>query len=107
ESKYPGRGDNTASGFSSGVSSGVQSIRFSDVAIRTLGTLKYIQYLPFTLVATRRFPSTRLRIAPDLYSTFRYFPPAAFANTGPCFSHVTRSRDVATARRGMDRFHCV
>ena len=71
----------------------------------TLGTLKYIQYFPFTFVATRRFPTTRLTIAPDFDSTRRYFPPAAFANTGPCLSHVTRSREVATASRGTCRFH--
>ena len=71
------------------------------------GTLKYIQYLPFTLVAMTRSPSTRATMAPDLDSRSRYFPPLAAAKAGPCLVQWIRSRDVATARRGMRRFHCV
>src|SRR5881628_1208795 len=105
ESKYPGRGDKTFNTFPSLSASGVQSIRLSDVAMRMSGTLKYIQYLPFTLVAMTRFPCTRVRIAPDLDSRLRYFPPAILANAGPCLVQVMRSREVATASRGMSRFH--
>src|SRR5688572_10363291 len=107
ESKYPGRGERTFSGFPFASSSGVQSIRLSDVARRTSGTPKYIQYFPLTFVATIRLPSRRLRIAPDFDSTVRYFPLPTFANTGPCFVQLTRSFEVATARRGTSRFHCV
>ena len=45
--------------------------------------------------------------APDFVSLRRKRPLSARANAGPCFVHVTRSRDVATARRGTSRFHCV
>src|SRR5438067_12211632 len=107
DSKYPGRGDRTFTSFPSVSSSGVQSTRSSDVAMRMSGTLKYIQYVPPTLVAMTRFPSTRARIAPDFDSRFRYLPPDAFANAGPCLVQLTRSLDVATARRGMRWFHCV
>src|SRR2546425_11036426 len=107
ESKYPGRGDRTFTSLPLASSSGVQSTRLSDVAMRMSGTLKYIQYFPFTLVAMTRFPSTRLRIAPDLDSRFRYFPPSILANAGPCFVQVMRSLEVAMARRGVWRFHRV
>ena len=53
ESKYPGRGDKTLTAFPSESASGDQSIRSSDVAIMMSGTLKYIQYFPFTRVAIR------------------------------------------------------
>src|SRR2546430_210607 len=65
------------------------------------------QYFPFTRVAMIRSPSRRLRMAPDFVSWLRYLPPAARAKAGPCFVQETRSRDVATARRGTSRFHCV
>src|SRR3954464_14575512 len=107
ESKYPGRGDNTASGRPFWSSSGVHEMRSSEVAISTLGTLKYIQYFPFTFVATHRSRTNRQRIAPDFVSVARYLLPAAPANAGPCFSQWTRSRDVATASFGTLRFHCV
>src|SRR5438034_7526257 len=106
ESKYPGRGDRTFTSFPLVSSSGVQSTRSSEVAMRMSGTLKYIQYFPFTLVAMTRFPSTRLRIAPDLDSRFRYFPPSTLANAGPCFVQVTRSLEVAMARRGRSPVDC-
>src|SRR6266849_2893083 len=107
ESKWPDRADNTLTACPFESSSGAHSSRLSEVAIRRSGTPKYIQYLPFTRVATIRWPSIRLRIAPDFDSVRKYFPPAAPAKAGPCFVHVTRSRDVATARRGTSRFHCV
>src|SRR6266511_3592026 len=107
ESKYPGRGERTLTSRPLVSSSGVQSTRLPDVAMRMSGTLKYIQYVPFTLVAITRLPSTRLRMAPDLDSKFRYFPPSVLANAGPWFVQLMRSRDVATARRGRSRFHCV
>src|SRR5256886_16187306 len=50
-----------------------------------------------------RFPSTRATMAPDLDSRSRYFPPLAAANAGPRLVQWIRSRDVATARRGMRR----
>src|SRR5213076_2972925 len=107
ESKCPGRGESTFRSVPFLSSSGVHAMRLSDVAMRMSGTLKYIQYIPPTLVAMTRLPSTRARIAPDFDSRFRYLPPDAFANAGPCLVQLTRSRDVATARRGMRRFHCV
>src|SRR3954467_8079507 len=107
ESKYPGRGDNTLTTFPSLSASGVQSIRLSEVAIMMSGTLKYIQYFPFTFVATNRLPATRVRIAPDFVSVFRYLPLSALANAGPCFIQCTRSFDVAIARCGTSRFHWV
>src|ERR1700680_4755476 len=107
ESKYPARGDRTFNTFPSLSASGVQSMRSSDVAIRMSGTLKYIQYFPFTFVAISWLPWTLVRIAPDLVSSFRYFPLSAFANAGQCFCQWTRSFDVAIARRGTSRFHCV
>ncbi len=88
-------------------SSGVHAMRLSDVAMRMSGTLKYIQYTPPTFVAMTRPPSTRARIAPDFDSRSRYLPPYAWAKAGPCFVQCTRSREVATARRGMRRFHWV
>src|SRR5213078_997856 len=106
ESKNPARGDSTFTARPSGPSTGVQSSRLSEVAIRRSGTPKYIQYLPFTRVAIRRSPSIRLRIAPDLDSVRIYWPPTR-ANAGPCLVHEIRSRDVATASRGTSRFHCV
>ena len=69
--------------------------------------MKYIQYLPFTLVAMTRSPSTWVTMAPDLDSRSRYFPPLAAAKAGPRLVQWIKSRDVATARRGMRRFHCV
>src|SRR2546429_7923578 len=78
-------------------------MRLSDVAMRTSGTLKYIQYIPPTLVAMTRLPSTRARIAPDFDSRPRYLPPYAWAKAGPCLVQWTRSREVATASRGMRR----
>src|SRR5207247_9422497 len=107
ESKNPARGDSTFTARPSGPSSGVQASRLSEVAISRSGTPKYIQYLPFTRVAMIRSPATRLRIAPDFDSVRRYLPPATFANAGPCLVQWMRSRDVATARRGTSRFHCV
>src|SRR5438552_13205077 len=107
ESKEPGRADNTLTACPLESSTGVQSSKFSDVAIRRSGTPKYIQYLPFTRVAMVRSPAIRLRIAPDFDSVRRYFPPAARAKAGPCLVQEIRSRDVATARRGTSRFHCV
>src|SRR5204862_8308588 len=88
-------------------SSGVQSSRLSDVAMRRSGTPNYIQYFPWRRVATMRLPCTRLRIAPDLDSVREYLPPAACANAAPRLVQVMRSRDVATASRGTSRFHCV
>src|SRR2546427_11849513 len=86
ESKYPGRGESSFTSVPLVSSRGVQSARLSDVAMRISGTLKYIQYFPSSLVAITRFPSTRLRIAPDLDSRLRYFPLTILANAGPCFS---------------------
>src|SRR2546425_1053086 len=107
ESKYPGRGDRTFTSLPLASSSGVQSTRLSDVAMRMSGTLKYIQYFPFTRVAMTRFPWARLRMAPDLDSRLRYLPLSLLANAGPCLFQVTRSREVAMASRGMSRFHWV
>src|SRR2546427_3561728 len=50
-----------------------------------------------------RCPSTRARMAPDFDSRSRYLPPYAFAKAGPCFVQWTRSREVATVRRGIRR----
>src|SRR5438270_9315492 len=86
---------------------GVHEIRSSDAAISTSGTLKYIQYLPFTFAARHRSATKRQRIAPDLVSMRMYFPPGTCANAGPCFTQVTRSRDVATDNRGTSRFQAV
>src|SRR5438093_12934428 len=82
ESKYPGRGDRTFTSFPSVSSSGVQSTRSSDVAMRMSGTLKYIQYLPFTFVAMTRFPCTLLRIAPDIDSKMLHLSHAILAHDG-------------------------
>src|SRR5205823_11629893 len=73
---------------------GVQSTRSSEVAMRMSGTLKYIQYFPCSAVAMIRFPATWPRMAPDLDSRSRYFPPPARANAGPCLVQWIKSRDV-------------
>src|SRR5437667_156267 len=99
ESKYPGRGDRTFTSFPSVSSSGVQSTRSSDVAMRMSGTLNYIQYLPFTLVAMTRFPCTRVRIAPYLDSGLRSFPPAILAHAGPVLGAVPHV-DLAVLHHG-------
>src|SRR5256886_10207555 len=107
ESKYPGRGESTLTNRPLESASGVQSTRSSEVAMRMSGTLKYIQYFPRSAVATTRFPATWPRMAPDLDSRSRYFPPPARANAGPCLVQWTKSRDVAIASRGISRFHWV
>src|SRR5205085_5428847 len=102
ESKYPGRGERTLNGRPLSSSTGDHDTRSSELAISTSGTLKYIQYFPFTFVATHRSPTNRHRIAPDFVSMRE-----SMGSAGPCFSHATRSRDVATASRGTSRFHWV
>src|SRR2546421_6814983 len=106
ESKCPGRGDRTFRSVPFMSSSGVHAMRLSDVAMRMSGTLKYIQYIPPTLVAMTRLASTRARIAPDFDSRSRYLPPYAWAKAGPCLVQWTRAREVATASRGVRRFLC-
>src|ERR1041385_9372612 len=58
-SNWPARGASTFTAAPAESSSGVQSMRLSDVAMRISGTPQYIQYFPLTRVAMSRSPSWR------------------------------------------------
>mmetsp|Transcript_17382 Transcript_17382/g.31680 ORF Transcript_17382/g.31680 Transcript_17382/m.31680 type:complete len:218 (+) Transcript_17382:596-1249(+) len=83
---------------------GSQLIRSSEAAACTLFSPQYIQYFPFSLVATSAEPTKRQTMAPDLVHARPNSPPNAFLNAGPCFVHESKSGDVAMQSRAVPSY---
>ncbi len=88
-------------------SNGIQLIKSSEYARKILVSPKYIQYLPFTSVATIRLPTRLQTIDPDFDHSFAYFPLYAFLKTDPCFVHFNRSVEVAISSRALSPLYAL